>query len=160
MSLQEQIDMVKLITGNQQSDSKLVAFYLDAAASFIKAYCGICTISPQLEQVQVQIAAKMLTEQTKTNADGSQSGAVGSGIAAVGSLSDGNQSVSYVQTAGATASFSYDEASIVAAFGNILNRYRVFKTDSGCRSAGVRIPGGCNELGYYTTPDIRRHKRC
>lgn len=161
MSLAEQIELVQLITGNQQVNQKLVAFYLTAAENFILTYCGICTLPPALQQVQVQIAAKMLMEQTTIGSSGMQQGSVGSETGAIAGLGDGNQSVSYVQNKGMAASFSYDEQSIIDAFGSILNRYRRFTTDGKNKSLGTRRPGGFNELDHYTAPNVtRRREKC
>lgn len=153
----DELATVKAITGLANLDDTLAAFYLAQAEQFILDYCGICSLPKQLQGVKVQIAAKMIAE--NVSADGT-AGSAGQVKGSISSLSDGNQSVSYSSGAAGTASFTYDQASIVTAFGYMLNRYRRLKHD-GClhrpTHLGTRRPGGRSELDYYTTPNVSRN---
>lgn len=157
----DELALVKALTGLTNLDDTIAAFYLSQAEQFILDYCGIDTLPKQLQGVKVQIASKMIQENTTS---GGAKGSAGEVKGTVSSLSDGNQSVSYSSGAAASASFTYDQASIVTAFGYILNRYRKLKHDGRiCRcidkDMGIRRPGGNNELDYYTTPNVTR-KHC
>ena len=158
----DELALVKALTGLTNLDDTIAAFYLSQAEQFILDYCGICSLPKQLEGVKVQIAAKMIRE--NTSEDGSK-GSAGEVKGTVSSLSDGNQSVSYSSGAGSSSSFTYDQASIVTAFGTMLNRYRKLKHDGGlCRyrdeQMGIRRPGGKSEADFYTTPNVVRKSKC
>ena len=110
------IDTIRTLTGNNEISDDFIAFYLDSAENFIKAYCNIEVIPEQLKPTLIEIAALRV----KANSSGSQA-AIGEGIKSVASVTDGNQSVSY--QAGQFKQFVSDD-DLILAYGNILDRFR------------------------------------
>lgn len=144
----DQLELVKTLTGLTNLDSDIAAFYLSLAEQFILDYCGIETLPNQLVAVKVQIAAKMIQENTSQSGT---KGAAGEVKGAASSLTDGNQSVSYQLGGEASASFTYNQASIVSAFGYMLNRYRKLKHDGHVcdnNKRGKQV----SEVEMYRTP--------
>ena len=157
-AVMDELSLVKTISGLTTLDEALAAFYLSQAEQFILDYCGLEALPVKLQNTKVQIAAKMIKENTT---DSGTKGSAGQVQDSVSSLSDGNQSVSYGASKGQVASFTYDQQSIVDAFQFVLNRYRKLKHDAFvCRQPeGSRRPGGISEVNrkdYYTTPNVVR----
>jgi len=111
------IELVRTITGNNEVDDAFISFYLQSSEDFIKAYCNIDTIPAGLKTTYIQIAALKLNANVSGN-----TASLGTGVKSVGSITDGNQSISYA-SGSSSKTFTSDE-DFVASFGSILNRYR------------------------------------
>lgn len=127
------IELVRTITGNNEIDDAFISFYLQSSEEFIKAYCNINTIPAGLRTTYIEIAALKLN----ANVSGNKA-SLGTGVKSVGSITDGNQSISYA-SGSASKSFTSDE-DFALAFGNILDRYRkmVGPNAEPLRTAGSR----------------------
>ena len=127
------IEMIRILTGNNDISADFISFYLDSTEKFIKSYCNIETIPEGLKPTYLEITALRV----KANTNGGQA-ALGEGVKAVASVTDGNQSVSYASGVAGSKSFISEE-DIVASFGYILDRYRRLVTSKGpCETLGSR----------------------
>lgn len=115
------IEMVRLLTGNNEISDDHIAFYLNSVENFILGYCNITTIPSQLKPTLIEITALRV----RASANGSKA-VIGDGIKSVSSLSDGNQSVAY--QAGTFKQFVSND-DIILGYGNILDRYRKMVVD-------------------------------
>ena len=131
------IQVIRMLTGNDAISDDFIAFWLDSTRQFILGYCNITTIPEGLKKTLLEIAAFRVN----ANCNGA-SATLGQGGRTVGSLSDGNQSVSYATPSSGVKQFVSEE-DIVAAYGHILDRYRRMvvdhKTHKDC---------GCRKLRY------------
>lgn len=127
------IEMIRILTGNNDISADFISFYLDSTEKFIKSYCNISTIPEGLKPTYLEITALRV----KANTNGGQA-ALGEGVKAVASVTDGNQSISYAS--GVTGSKSFiGEDDIIASYGYILDRYRCLVTNKKpCRTLGSR----------------------
>lgn len=112
------IETIRVLTGNNDISEEFIAFYLDSTREFIKSYCNIDAIPDALRPTCLEITALRI----KANASGDKS-ALGEGVKQVGSISDGNQSVSYSVGGAGTKGFVSEE-DFVSAYGHMLDRFR------------------------------------
>ena len=112
------IETIRVLTGNNDISEEFIAFYLDSTREFIKSYCNIDDIPDALRPTYLEITALRI----KANASGSKS-TLGEGVKQVGSISDGNQSVSYSVGGAGTKGFVSEE-DFVSAYGYMLDRFR------------------------------------
>lgn len=127
------IELVKALTGNNEISEDVIAFYLDSVEKFVLGYCNIKTIPKELKPTLIEITALRV----RANSNGPNA-SIGEGIKTVGSVSDGQQSVSY--QAGATFKQFVSNDDIIAAYGSTLNRWRnmvVSKPED--RGQGARV---------------------
>lgn len=118
------INVVRALTGNNELSDDVIAFYLNSVENFVLGYCNIKVIPKELKPTIIEIAALRV----RANSNGGNA-AIGEGIKSVGSLSDGNQSISY-QAGGSGFKQFVSNDDIIAAYGNILDRYRRMVVDS------------------------------
>ena len=116
------IDMIRTLTGNNDISDDLIAFYLDSVENFILGYCNLKAIPKELKPTLIEIAALRV----RANSNGSNA-AIGEGIKSVGSISDGNQSITYQVGGGFKQFVSNDD--IIAAYGSTLDRWRKMVVD-------------------------------
>ena len=116
------IALVRTLTGNNDISDDFIAFYLDSVTNFILGYCNISVIPKELKPTLIEIAALKV----RANSNGSDA-AIGEGIKSVGSLSDGNQSISY--QAGASFKQFVSNDDIILAYGSTLDRWRKMVVD-------------------------------
>ncbi len=114
----DMIALIKTLSGNSEVSDDVIAFYLNSTRKFILSYCNIEKIPEGLEPTLVEITALKV----KANTSGAEV-KIGEGIKQVASMSDGNQSISYLAGAMAGKTFTSEE-DIIASYGNILGRYR------------------------------------
>lgn len=127
------IEMIRTLTGNNEISDAFISFYLQATEDFVKSYCNIDSIPKGLKSTVLEITALRV----KANSNEGDS-ALGEGIKQIGSITDGNQSISYVGGATAGKQFTSEE-DFIAAYGNILGRYRRMVVDkTSQRNAGAR----------------------
>lgn len=112
------IETVRLLTGNDKISDAFISFYLDSTEKFIKGYCNIENIPEDLKPTLLEITSLRV----KANTNGAAS-ALGEGIKQVGSVSDGNQSVSYMSSGTSGRQFISEE-DMVATYGYMLDRWR------------------------------------
>lgn len=112
------IETIRVLTGNNEISEQFIAFYLDSTEKFIKGYCNIETIPEDLKPTLLEITALRV----KANAKGAEA-TLGEGVRQVGSISDGNQSVSYTAGGAGTKSFISEE-DFVSSYGYMLDRWR------------------------------------
>lgn len=112
------IETVRTLTGNNLISDEFIAFYLNSTTEFIKSYCNIEAIPDGLKPTLLEITSFRV----KANSNGAAA-ALGEGVKQVGSISDGNQSISYVAGSSGSKQFVSEE-DIVSAYGYILDRYR------------------------------------
>ena len=117
------IEVVRALTGNTEISDAFISFYLEATEDFVKAYCNIDSIPKGLKSTVLEMASLRV----KANSKGSAS-ALGEGLKQVGSISDRNQSISYASGSSGSKQFISEE-DFVAAYGNILDRYRRMVVD-------------------------------
>ncbi len=117
------IETVRTLTGNNDISDAFISFYLQASEDFIKSYCNIDTIPDGLKTTLLEMTAMRV----KANSNGGQA-ALGQGVKSVASMSDGNQSIGYAIGGSGTKSFISEE-DFVAAYGDILGRYRRMVVD-------------------------------
>lgn len=126
------IETIRTLTGNNQISDAFISFYLDSTKKFIKQYCNIDAVPEDLKPTMLEITALRV----KANSDGA-AGAVGAGVQHVGSISDGNQSVSFAGGSSAASYLSYED--FVSAYGYMLNRFRKLSSKGvHCRPLGAR----------------------
>lgn len=128
------IEVVRTLTGNNDIDDAFISFYLESSADFIKSYCNIDEIPAGLKSVYLEIAALKV----KANSSGGKA-TLGEGVKAIGSISDGNQSIGYTSGGAGSKAFISDE-DFVAAYGDVLGRYRKMVVGDGTplRTQGSR----------------------
>lgn len=139
------IETVKMLSGNDEISDDLVAFFMESTRQFILSYCNISEIPDALRPTFLE----MSTLKLKANTSGATV-AVGEGLKSVASISDGNQSISYQAGATGGKQFSSEE-DFVAAFGNVLDRFRRMKVDSASctRTCGSRcLHKHANDSGW------------
>lgn len=132
------IEMVKMLAGNTEISDDFVAFQLERTQSLLLTYLNVEKLPEGLHPILLEIAAFKL----KANSSGSKI-ELGKGTRQVGSLSDGNQSVSF-NSLGASSLDWNNDASILQAYADILGRYRRMVVDrplKGCYRA-IRFPDG------------------
>ena len=112
------IEVVRMLTGNDAISDAFIAFWLDSTRKFVLGYCNIPEIPEGLKPTLLEITAFRVNANSKGAA-----AALGQGGRQVGSVSDGNQSVSYATPSSGVKQFVSEE-DIIAAYGNILDRYR------------------------------------
>lgn len=112
------IETIRVLTGNNEISEEFIAFYLDSTEKFIKGYCNIETIPEGLKPTLLEITALRV----KANSKGSEA-ALGEGVRQVGSISDGNQSVSYIAGGAGTKAYISEE-DFVSSYGYMLDRWR------------------------------------
>lgn len=112
------IEAIRLLTGNEEISDDFIAFWLDSTKKFILGYCNIDSIPEGLKPTLLEITAFRV----KANSNGA-SAELGQGVRQVGSISDGNQSISYAAGSAGSKQFVSEE-DIVSAYGYILDRYR------------------------------------
>lgn len=112
------IETVRTLTGDSDISDAFISFYLQASEDFIKSYCNIDTIPDGLKTTLLEMTAMRV----KANSSGGKP-ALGQGVKSVASMSDGNQSIGYAIGGSGTKSFISEE-DFVAAYGDILGRYR------------------------------------
>lgn len=115
------IQVIKQLAGNPEIEDTLVAFYLTSTTDWVKSYCNIEEIPRELNTTLIEITAKRI----RANTAGNKS-VIGEGMKQIASITDGNQSISYV--AGQAVAFTSEE-DILKAYGHILNRYRRLVVD-------------------------------
>ena len=126
------IALVRTLTGNNDISEDVIAFYLDSVENFILGYCNLKAIPKELKPTLIEIAALRV----RANSNGSNA-AIGEGIKSVGSLGDGNQSISYQAGGGFKQFVSNDD--IILAYGSTLDRWRNMVIDKPVeRVAGAR----------------------
>ena len=118
MTEPEMIELVRTLSGNNEVDERVIAFYLNSTKNFILSYCNIDKIPEGLEPTLIEMTALRI----RANVQGAEV-KVGEGLKQVASISDGNQSISYQAGVTSGKSFVSDE-DLVSAYGNILGRYR------------------------------------
>ena len=112
------IEAVRALTGNTEISDDFIAFYLDSTEKLIKSYCHIDAIPDGLKPTLIEMTALRVN----ANSEGSQA-ALGKGVQQVGSVSDGNQSVSYVT--GSTGGKSFiSEEDLISSFSYVLDSFR------------------------------------
>lgn len=127
------IEVIRVLTGNSEISDEFIAFYLESTRDFIKSYCNLDRLPDELSRVCLEITALRV----KANASGSSS-ALGEGIKQVGSITDGNQSISYSVGGAGTKGFVSEE-DFVSAYGHMLDRYRRMVVERPCkRHLGAR----------------------
>lgn len=128
------IETVRMLTGNTEISDDFISFYLDSTEKFIKGYCNIDKIPEDLEPTLLEITSMRV----KANSSGSKA-ALGEGLKAVGSMSDGNQSISYQLGGSGTKTFISEE-DFVSAYGYMLDRWRRMVVDKSAprRTLGSR----------------------
>ena len=131
------IEAIRLLTGNNAISDDFIAFWLDSTKKFVLGYCNIESIPEGLKPTVLEIAAFRVN----ANSNGSEA-ALGQGGRQVGSVSDGNQSISYVTASSGVKQFVSEE-DIIAAYGYILNRYRRMVVEP----RSLRSPG-CRKVRY------------
>lgn len=114
----EMIELVRTLSGNNEVDERVIAFYLNSTKNFILSYCNIESIPEGLEPTLIEMTVLRI----RANVQGAEV-KVGEGLKQVASITDGNQSISYQVGATSGKSFVSDE-DLVSAYGNILGRYR------------------------------------
>lgn len=112
------IQAIRMLTGNTEISDEFIAFWLDSTTKFVLGYCNISEIPEGLKPTLLEITAFRVN----ANSQGAAA-ALGQGGRQVGSVSDGNQSVSFAAPSSGVKQFVSEE-DIVAAYGYILDRYR------------------------------------
>lgn len=112
------IETVRVLTGNNEISDEFIAFYLDSTEKFIKGYCNISSIPEDLKPTLLEITSLRV----KANSSGASS-TLGEGLKQVGSVSDGNQSISYTAGGAGTKAFVSQE-DFVSSYGFMLDRWR------------------------------------
>lgn len=125
-------ELVRMLVGDDDLSDDLVQFYLTLSEEFIKNYCHLDSIPPELHNTYIQIAAVKL----RANSDDGQS-SLGVGVSSITSVSEAGQSVSWGRVTSSKNFIGDDD--LITTFGSILDRFRKF--DSGIRrtrSLGVK----------------------
>lgn len=128
------IQTVKMLVGDSSISDELVIFYLTLSQDFIKNYCHIDEVPPELHSVMIQIAAVKL----KANTDEGVS-SLGAGVSSVTSVSEAGQSISFGRVTSSKNFIGDDD--LITTFGAVLNRFRRFdsgKVHYGCPTQKVR----------------------
>nr|DAH56604.1 MAG TPA: head to tail adaptor [Caudoviricetes sp.] len=112
------IETIRVLTGNEGISDDFIAFYLNSTEQFIKSYCNIEVVPDELRPTLLEMTALKVN----ANSNGANA-ALGQGVKQVGSISDGNQSISYTAGGAGTKTFVSEE-DFIAAYGHILNRWR------------------------------------
>ena len=117
------IEVVRTLTGNTEISDDFIALFLDSTTKFVLAYCNIDTIPEGLKPTLLEMTAFRV----KANSNGAVAD-LGAGVEQVGSVSDGNQSISYAAGSSGSKQFVSEE-DLVAAFGYVLDRFRRMVVD-------------------------------
>lgn len=139
------IEAVRALTGNNEISDAFIAFYLEAAGDFIKSYCNVDSIPSGLKTTYIEIAALKVTANTS-----GANASLGVGIKTIGSISDGNQSIGYALGGAGSKTFVSNE-DFIAAYGDILGRYRRMVVDRPFTHRGV----GARNVGAVKPPKSR-----
>ncbi len=126
------IALVKTLIGNNEISDDVIAFYLNSVENFILGYCNLSAIPKELKPTLIEIAALRV----RANSNGSKA-AIGEGIKSVGSLGDGEQTITYQAAGGFKQFVSNDD--IILAYGSTLDRWRKMAVDKPeSRATGAR----------------------
>lgn len=131
------IETIKMLVDDSELSDDLVGFYMELSETFIKNYCHIDVIPPELHSTYLQIAAIKL----KANTDTGDS-SLGAGVSSITSLSEAGQSVSWGRVTSSKNFIGDDD--IISTFGSILDRFRRF--DRGYRTYRR---SGCKTRRFY-----------
>lgn len=130
------LELIRMLVGDDSLPVELVSFYLSLSEDFIKNYCNIPEVPPQLHNVMIQIAAVKL----KANSDEGQS-SLGAGVSSITSVSEAGQSVSWGRVTSSKNFIGDDD--LIETFGPTLDNFR--RIDSGrpprrrCCCGGVKV---------------------
>lgn len=136
------IEVVKMLSGNTEISDEFVAFQLERTKVLLLTYLNVDVLPEALHSIWLEITAFKV----KANSSGANS-SLGEGTRQVGSVSDGNQSVSF-SLIGSSAIDWNNDALVLQAYADILGRYRRMVVDRPLR-------------GYYAGSrclDGRKHK--
>lgn len=113
------VETVKMLVNDDALSEDLVTFYLTLAEDFIKNYCHLDEVPPELHNTLLQIASVKL----RANSDEGQS-SLGAGVSSVTSVSEAGQSISWGRVTSSKNFIGDDD--LITTFGAILNRFRRF----------------------------------